>query len=41
MVAGSLSKMGKAERALNASEWSGSCECVKTEYPAVICRFWI
>jgi hydroxymethylpyrimidine pyrophosphatase-like HAD family hydrolase len=33
MVAGSLSKMGKAERALNASEWSGSCECVKTEYP--------
>ena len=33
MVAGSLSKMGKAEKALKASEWSGSCECVKTEYP--------
>jgi hydroxymethylpyrimidine pyrophosphatase-like HAD family hydrolase len=33
MVAGSLSKMGKAECALKASEWSGSCECVKTEYP--------
>jgi len=33
MVAGSLSQMGKAERAIKASEWSGSCECVKTEYP--------
>jgi Cof subfamily protein (haloacid dehalogenase superfamily) len=33
MVAGSLSKMGQAERALKASEWSGSCDCVKTEYP--------
>jgi hypothetical protein len=33
MVAGGLSKMGKAERALKASEWSGSCECIKTEYP--------
>ena len=25
--------MGKAERAIKASEWSDSCECVKTEYP--------
>jgi len=33
MVAGGLSQMGKAERALKASEWSASCECVKTEYP--------
>ncbi len=33
MVAGSLSMMGKAERAIKASEWSDSCECVKTEYP--------
>jgi hypothetical protein len=34
MVAGGLSKMRKAEKALKASEWSGSCECIKTEYPA-------
>jgi Cof subfamily protein (haloacid dehalogenase superfamily) len=33
MVAGSLSQMGKAERAIKASEWSNTCECVKTEYP--------
>jgi len=33
MVAGSVSKMGMAERALKASEWSSSCDCVKTEYP--------
>jgi Cof subfamily protein (haloacid dehalogenase superfamily) len=34
MVTGSLDKMKKAEQALRASEWSGSCECVRTEYPA-------
>jgi len=34
MVAGGLSKMRQAEEALKASEWSSSCECVKTEYPA-------
>jgi hypothetical protein len=33
MVTGSLGKMKKAEQALKASEWSGSCECVRTEYP--------
>jgi Cof subfamily protein (haloacid dehalogenase superfamily) len=33
MVAGGLSKMRKAEKAIKASEWSGSCECVRTEYP--------
>ncbi|MGA3009758.1 MAG: Cof-type HAD-IIB family hydrolase [Terracidiphilus sp.] len=33
MVAGSLVKMGEAERALKASEWSSFCDCVKTEYP--------
>jgi Cof subfamily protein (haloacid dehalogenase superfamily) len=33
MVAGGLSKMRQAEEALKASEWSGSCECIKTEYP--------
>jgi hypothetical protein len=33
MVAGGLSKMRKAETALKASEWNGSCECIKTEYP--------
>jgi hypothetical protein len=33
MVAGSLSKMRKAEMALKASQWSGACECIKTEYP--------
>jgi hydroxymethylpyrimidine pyrophosphatase-like HAD family hydrolase len=26
--------MKEAERALKASEWSDSCECVRTEYPA-------
>jgi hydroxymethylpyrimidine pyrophosphatase-like HAD family hydrolase len=25
--------MRKAEKAIKASEWSGSCECVRTEYP--------
>jgi hypothetical protein len=34
MVTGSLDQMEKAERALKASEWSSSCECVRTEYPA-------
>lgn len=34
MVAGGLSKMRHAETALKASEWSGRCECVRTEYPA-------
>jgi Cof subfamily protein (haloacid dehalogenase superfamily) len=33
MVAGGLRKMRQAEKALKASEWSGSCECIKTEYP--------
>ena len=33
MVTGGLSKMRKAEQALKASEWSGSCECIRTEYP--------
>jgi len=33
MVTGSLGKMKKAEQALKASEWSSSCECVRTEYP--------
>ena len=34
MVTGGLSKMRLAEQALKASVWSGSCECVRTEYPA-------
>jgi Cof subfamily protein (haloacid dehalogenase superfamily) len=34
MVTGSVGKMKKAEQALKASEWSGSCECIRTEYPA-------
>ena len=29
-----MEKMREAEKALQASEWSGSCECVRTEYPA-------
>jgi len=33
MVTGTLGKMREAERALKASEWSGSCEAVCTEYP--------
>jgi hypothetical protein len=33
MVAGGLSKMRKAEQALKESEWSASCECIRTEYP--------
>jgi Cof subfamily protein (haloacid dehalogenase superfamily) len=34
MVTGNLEKMRKAEKALKASEWTGSCECIRTEYPA-------
>jgi len=33
MVTGNLGMMRKAEAALKASEWSDSCECVRTEYP--------
>src|SRR6266568_7874770 len=33
MVTGGLGKMKQAEAALKASEWSGSCEAVRTEYP--------
>jgi len=32
MVTGTLTKMREAEKVLKASEWSGSCECVCTEY---------
>lgn len=34
MVAGSVGKMKRAEKALKDSEWAGACECVRTEYPA-------
>ena len=34
MVTGTLGKMKEAENALKASEWSGLCECVRTEYPS-------
>ncbi len=34
MVTGTLGKMREAEKALRASEWGSSCECVCTEYPA-------
>jgi Cof subfamily protein (haloacid dehalogenase superfamily) len=34
MVTGGLHKMKLAENALKASQWNGSCECVRTEYPA-------
>jgi Cof subfamily protein (haloacid dehalogenase superfamily) len=34
MVAGNLGRMREAEKALKASQWNSSCECVKTEYPA-------
>jgi Cof subfamily protein (haloacid dehalogenase superfamily) len=34
MVTGNLGKMKEAEKALKASEWTGSCECIRTEYPA-------
>jgi Cof subfamily protein (haloacid dehalogenase superfamily) len=34
MVTGSLEKMKEAEAALKASEWTSSCEAVRTEYHA-------
>ena len=34
MVTGTIARMREAEKALKASEWSGSCESVTTEYPA-------
>jgi Cof subfamily protein (haloacid dehalogenase superfamily) len=34
MVTGGLEKMRQAEERLKASEWSASCEAVRTEYPA-------
>jgi Cof subfamily protein (haloacid dehalogenase superfamily) len=34
MVTGTLGRMREAEKALKASKWSASCECVCTEYPA-------
>jgi len=34
MVTGGLDKMRLAEKALKASQWSSSCEAVRTEYPA-------
>jgi len=33
-VVGGVDKMRKAERALMASQWASSCECIKTEYPS-------
>lgn len=33
MVAGRISKMKKAEKALRESVWAASSECVRTEYP--------
>jgi len=33
MVAGGISQMKKAEKALKESVWSASCECMRTEYP--------
>jgi Cof subfamily protein (haloacid dehalogenase superfamily) len=34
MVAGPMSTMREAEKALDASPWSTRCECLRTEYPA-------
>lgn len=34
MVTGYVSRMKEAEQVLKASEWAGSCACVRTEYPA-------
>ena len=34
MVCGGVMPMRQAEQAIKASEWAGSCECIKTEYPA-------
>jgi hypothetical protein len=33
MAAGNLARMREAEQAVRASQWSGSCDCVRTEYP--------
>ncbi|MGA3159574.1 MAG: Cof-type HAD-IIB family hydrolase [Terracidiphilus sp.] len=34
MVCGGVTPMRQAEQALRTSSWAGSCECIKTEYPA-------
>lgn len=34
MVTGGLDRMKEAERALKASQWTGLCECIRTEYPS-------
>jgi hydroxymethylpyrimidine pyrophosphatase-like HAD family hydrolase len=34
MVAGPVSRMREAEKALRSSEWADRCESVRTEYPA-------
>jgi Cof subfamily protein (haloacid dehalogenase superfamily) len=34
MATGTLEQMKHAERALKASEWAASCECIRTEYLA-------
>ncbi|MGA9071390.1 MAG: HAD family hydrolase [Terracidiphilus sp.] len=34
MAAGTVSQMREAEAVVKASEWSGLCECQRTEYPA-------
>jgi hydroxymethylpyrimidine pyrophosphatase-like HAD family hydrolase len=34
MIAGPVGAMRVAENAFKASQWSGACECLRTEYPA-------
>lgn len=34
MLAGGISRMREAEKALAASEWNEACACLRTEYPA-------
>ena len=34
MAAGTMDQMRQSEKALEASEWRGDCDCVRTEYPA-------
>jgi len=34
MVCGGVTPMRQAEQALRSSAWAGTCECIKTEYPA-------